>query len=117
MQITILRGQLIKARKKRVGNPSARNEKGQFPKKEGIGEKANPYGTAGVIAQELGVSHGAIEKAENFVDGLDAAEAVVPGFKDAVLTGEVKAQKQEVAAMRKQTPDEIKKSVQSMKEP
>jgi len=77
--------------------------------------KGRTRGVSEQIANELGVSHHAIETAGNFVDGLDAAEAVVPGFKDDVLTGAVKAQKQEVAAMRKQTPDEIKKSVKTIR--
>lgn len=114
MQITDLRGRLLKSRKKRVGEHRGNQyTNAELPKKQGV---PNKYGTAGIIAQELGVSHATIEDAGRFVDGLDAAEAIVPGFKDAVLTGEVKAQKQEVAAMRKQTPDEIKKSVETIKE-
>ena len=115
MQITDLRGRLYKARRKRVGEHKGNQytrmectEKPNIPKAQGrVTEQ---------IAAELGINRDTVMTAANFVDGLDAAEAVVPGFKDAVLTGEVKAQKQEVAAMRKQTPDEIKKSVQDIKD-
>ena len=107
MQITDLRGRLYKARRKRVGEHKGNQytrmectEKPNIPKAQGrVTEQ---------IAAELGINRDTVMTAANFVDGLDKAEAVVPGFKDAVLTGEVKAQKQEVAAMRKQTPDEIK---------
>lgn len=109
MQSTELRGRLYNMRKsKRGGFKKSTPQNGEL--------KGRTRGVSEQIANELGVSHHAIETAGNFVDGLDAAEAVVPGFKDAVLTGEVKAQKQEVAAMRKQTPDEIKKSVETIKE-
>lgn len=109
MQSTELRGRLYNMRKsKRGGFKKSTPQNGEL--------KGRTRGVSEQIANELGVSHHAIETAGNFVDGLDAAEAVVPGFKDAVLTGEVKAQKQEVAAMRKQTPDEIKKSVETIKD-
>ena len=67
----------------------------------GGGRKPNPknkdlkdrkQGVSHEVAKELGVSHATIELAGNYVDGLDAAEKVVPGFKDDVLTGAVKAQ-------------------------
>lgn len=110
MQITDLRGRLKKARKNRKGYGRERDESGRYRKSQN-----DTYGdVAESIAKELGLARATINRAEEFVDGLDAAEAVVPGFRDDVLTGAVKAQKQEVAAMRKQTPDEIKKSVQSI---
>ena len=106
MQITDLRGRLFQMRKGRKGG----DRKSKSVKQTLNGDVAQS------VANELGINRNTVFEAANFVDGLDAAEAVVPGFKDAVLTGEVKAQKQEVAAMRKQTPDEIKKSVETIKE-
>lgn len=120
MQITDLRGRLLKTMKGHrgatKGNARAeRDESGKFTVKS---EKATSRSgdVAAQIAKDLGINRNTVYEAANFVDGLDAAEAVVHGFKDAVLTGEVKAQKQEVAAMRKQTPDEIKKSVEAIKD-
>lgn len=112
-QIYDLRGRLFQMRKGRKGGNrgTPKDASGKFTTKS---EKATSRSgdVAQSVANELGINRNTVFEAANFVDGLDAAEAVVPGFKDAVLTGEVKAQKQEVAAMRKQTPDEIKKSVQ-----
>lgn len=112
MQYTVLSGRLLKTRKKRIGNQNTRNERGQFQKVQ----NAPDGDTAQIIANELGVNRTTVQRAEWLVDGLDAAEAVVPGFKDDVLTGAIKAQKQEIAAMRKQTQEEIKKSVDEIKE-
>ena len=109
MQITDLRGRLYKARKNRHGGDrksSLKNSDMKEPKGR-VTEQ---------IAKELGVNRDTILNAGNFVDGLDAAESVVPGFKDDVLTGAIKAQKQEIAAMRKQTPEEIKQSVKEIHE-
>lgn len=107
MQQTELTGRLHIMRK---------NKRGGDRKSKCKNSTLIPGDTAEQVAQELGVNRTTVYNASRFVEGLDKAEAVVPGFKDAVLTGEVKAQKQEVAAMRKQTPDEIKKSVETIKE-
>ena len=115
MQITDLRGRLYKARKKRVGNP-IRNEKGQWSEKPTNGDKPTKGRVSEQIAQELGINRDTVMTAENFVDGLDKADSVVPGFKDGVLTGAIKAQKGEVSKMRKQTPEEIKKAVKEIEE-
>lgn len=72
--------------------------------------------TAEQVAKELGVNRTTVYNASRFVEGLDKAETVVPGFKDDVLTGTVKAQKGEVAAMRKKNPEEIKRAVADIKE-
>ena len=112
---TALMGTLYKMRKKKHGG----NRGNQFTvvasaQNEHMAKEHSRISEQ--LAKELGVGRETVKRAEQFVDGLDAAEAVVPGFKDAVLTGEVKAQKQEVAAMRKQTPEEIKASVQTIKD-
>ena len=106
MQITDLRGRLGNTRKGRWGGD--RKSKSEKPTLKGD--------MAAALAQELGVHRDTIYSSMNFVDGLDKADSVVPGFKDGVLTGAIKAQKQEVARMRKQTPEEIRKSVMEIEE-
>jgi len=44
--------------------------------------------TAQKIADDNKIGYGTVIRAEQFSSGLDAAEAVSPGIKDAVLTGE-----------------------------
>lgn len=109
MQITELRGRLYNMRKSTLGGDRKSN-----PKKKDL--KNSKVGMSHSIAKELGVSHATIELAGNFVDGLDAAEAVSPGFRNDVLTGAVKAQKQEIAAMRKRTPEQIKETIAEIEE-
>lgn len=107
---------LYKMRKKKHGGSrgTAKDAAGRFTAST---QNANlrskePNRISEQLATELGVSKDTVIRAEQFVDGLDAAEKVVPGFKADVLSGKVKAQKQEISAMRKQTPEEIKESVE-----
>jgi len=111
MQITDLRGRLFKMKKGKRGAP-----KGNTNAKKQISEKQTFVSNevAQSVANELGVNRNTVYEAANFVEGLDKADSVVPGFKDGVLTGAIKAQKGEVAKMRKQTPEEIKKSVKEI---
>lgn len=117
MQITALRGQLYKARKKTHGGDrgnqytkeaSAQNEHMANEKPKRVSEQ---------LAEQLGVGKDTIKRAEHFVDGLDAAEAVVPGIKDEILSGETKAKKSEVADMRNQTPEQIAETVEELRNP
>lgn len=106
-----LAGRFSKMRKRRVGNPNSRGPDGKFQSSE---KRTN--GTADSIAQELGVSRTAVFEAENYVDGLDAAEKVIPGISDRVRSGELKAQKAEVRGWRKMSPEQIKESEEIIKE-
>lgn len=66
--------------------------------------------TKDIVAKEHGIGGTTVERAERFAHGLDSAEAVVPGIKEAVLSGEVKAPKSMIAEIRN-LPDEKKKEV------
>src|SRR5699024_10642471 len=56
--------------------------------------------TKDVIAKQFGVGRSTVERAEHFVDGLNEAEKVSPGIKDAVLSGSVKAPKSIISEIR-----------------
>lgn len=73
--------------------------------------------TRKMIAEEHGISEGAVKSAVEFHRGLDAAEAVVPGFKDEVLSGQTPARKSVVADMRKMEPEQIKEAVEEIRNP
>ena len=74
--------------------------------------------TRKLIADEHGITEGAVKSAVEFGRGLDAAEEVAPGIKDAVLSGEEKHAKQEIAALRNiKDPEERKAAVESLRNP
>lgn len=112
MQQTDLTGRLHLMRKQRRGNNAKRGDDGKYLKCK----KCTSGDTAGQIASELGIDRSTVYNSSRFVEGLDKAEAVSPGFRNEVLTGAVKAQKSEIAAMRKQTPEQIKESISEIEE-
>lgn len=105
-------GRLKKARKQRRGGDRG-NQYTKMPKSE---KQTLAGDVADAIASELGVSRSTVNEAENYVDGLDAAEKVIPGISDRVRSGELKAQKAEVRGWRKMTPEQIKVSEEAIKE-
>lgn len=60
--------------------------------------------TASKIASDVGVGAMTIIRAEQFAQGLDAAEAASPGIREAVLSGEIKAPKSVIAEIRNLPP-------------
>ena len=78
--------------------------------------QAANFGTRESIAKEHGISEWQVQKAVEFGRGLDAAEEVSPGIKDAVLSGAVKAPKQMIAEIRNLSDEEKKAAVQAIKE-
>ena len=73
--------------------------------------------TRPTIAKEHGITEGAVRTAVEVGRGIDKAEKVVPGFKDKVLSGEVKAKNSELAKMRNMDDEEIKAAVDNIINP
>lgn len=88
-----------------VGNKN--NNKSQFGEKSQI-DFGDRNQTRRILADEHGISTHAVRAAVEFGRGLDAAEKMSPGIKDAVLSGEVKAPKSVIAEIRN-LPEEKQK--------
>lgn len=73
--------------------------------------------TRKIIAEEHGITEQAVRSAVEFGRGLDAADAVAPGFKDEILSGDISAKKQEIAEMRKMKPEQIAEKVEEIRNP
>lgn len=87
-QKTVLIGEAYKAQKMAQGGDR---------KSSAQNEHLNGKKTADIVANDFGVGKETVKRAEHFLDGLNAAEKVSPGIKDAVLSGAVKAPKQMIA--------------------
>lgn len=101
------------------GNDRERNENGTFthsPQNGDYGKNNTSSKTARKIAEEHGVSKNTVERAEHYVDGLNAAESVEPGFTDMVASGEIKATKTAIRELRKLEDDDLREAVQAMKD-
>lgn len=99
-QKTVLIGEAYKAQKLSVGNPGIRGDDGKYQCAQNghIGSRLKR--TSQKIAEQFGVGKETVKRAEKFLDGLNAAEDVIPGFKEAVLSGDIKVSKAQVATIK-----------------
>lgn len=79
--------------------------------------KTDPPKTRERVAKDNGVSEGYVQRAELFTQGVNDAEEAVPGVKEAILSGEIKASKKEVAAIAKAPAGERKQLVEDLMKP
>lgn len=104
-QKTYLIGKEYEARKKTAGG----NRKSSYHFGNLNGKK-----TAQIVADDHGIGYGTVIRAEKFTQGLDAAEKVSPGFKESVLTGELKAPKTVISNIAKMDQQEQKKTIEAI---
>ena len=117
-QTAALRGQLYKTMKKAVGNTkSSRNTDGTFQCTQNGNNGDHPARVSEQMANRLGIGKNTVIRDEQFLDGLEAADAVVPGFKEEILSLETKANKQDIAALRKVTPEKMPEAVEQIRSP
>lgn len=110
-QKTALIGEAYKAQKMTHGGNTQRahDESGKFTTSH-QNEDLRPTKTKDVIGKQFGVGSSTVERAEQFVDGLNEADKVSPGIKEAVLSGSVKAPKSVISEIRN-APEEKKREV------
>ncbi|OUN75900.1 hypothetical protein B5G12_02235 [Faecalibacterium sp. An58] len=68
------------------------------------------------IAAENGVARNTVIRAEQFANGVDAAEEAVPGIKQEILSGSIKPTEKAVAAIAKAPPEERPALVQQLRQ-
>ena len=68
------------------------------------------------IANENGVSSASVIRAEQFANGVDAAEEAIPGIKQEILTGSIKPTEKAVAAIAKAPQEERPALVQQLRQ-
>ena len=90
-QKTVLIGEAYKAQKMTQGSTQKRDDAGHFLRKDQNGPFGSCENTAQKIAADFKVGEQTVKRAEHFLDGLNEAENVSPGIKEAILSGEVKA--------------------------
>ena len=70
--------------------------------------------TADKIASELNVSHMTDKRAVKFVDGVDAAEEVLPGVTKDITSGKIKPKQADVAAIAKAPAEERRQLAENL---
>ena len=91
-----------------------RDEKGQYLPGGHDDHLDDGLKTSERIAQEIGKSERYVRRAEDFADGLDIAEEIMPGVKEKVLHGEVKIQHWDVESLRRSALDDRPEKVKSI---
>lgn len=77
----------------------------------------NSHGTRSRIADELGVSEWQVRSSAEFSKGVDAAEEIMPGIKNKILTGTVEASYKDVIAIGKMPPQKRAEAVEELVKP
>lgn len=115
-QKTALIGEAYKAQKMTHGGNTARehDDNGRFASSRQSGDLRQEK-TRNIIARNFGVGARTVERAENFVDGLNEAEKFSPGIKDAVLSGTMKVPKNVISEIRNAPEDKKREAVAAIK--
>lgn len=115
-QKTALIGEAYKAQKMAHGGNTQRehDESGKFTTSRQNGDLRSTK-TKDVIAKQFGVGGSTVERAEQFVDGLNEAEKFSPGIKEAVLSGAIKASKKQISEIRNATEEKKREAVEAIK--
>lgn len=115
-QKTTLIGEAYKAQKMTHGGNTSRehDDTGRFTSSRQIGDLRKEK-TRDVIARDFGVGTRTVERAENFVDGLNEAEKISPGIKEAVLSRTVKAPKSVISEIRNAPEEKKREAVEAIK--
>lgn len=111
-QKTALIGEAYKAQKMtigaQIGNENAKKQSDQSGHIVSVRTRKQ-------IADKFSVGEGTVQRAENFVDGLNEADKVSPGIKEAVLSGSVKAPKSVISEIRNAPEEKKRKAVEAIK--
>lgn len=110
-QKTYLIGKQYEAQKMSAGGD---RKSGEFSSAQNEHLNLNGGRMADRIAKDIGVARETVKRSEHFAKGLDAAEKVSPGIRDAVLSGEVKAPKSVIAEIRNLPEEKQKETAEAI---
>lgn len=79
--------------------------------------RAKQLSTCECIAAQNGVGAATVKRAEKYAKGVDAAEDAVPGAREEILTGRIKATDAEITALAKTPKAEIPAALAELRKP
>lgn len=80
-----------------------------------IGHKQNSPRTRKRIAEETNTSEGYVMRADQYAKGVNAAEEVLPGIKEDLLSGKYKPKETAVAAIARASPEERREKAEQLR--
>lgn len=111
-QKTYLIGRQYEAQKMTTGAPYGNSNAKKQLAQNGPFVKGD---TAETIAKEHNIGRNTVKRAEKFVKGVDAAEKIECGVKDAILSGKSKVPKTVIAGIPKMPPQEQREVITAAK--
>ena len=112
-QKKFLIGRQQEAEKNSVGG----DRKSQKAKSEVQNEPLIYASTAARVAAEMGVSESYVKRAAKYARGVDAAEEAVPGAKNEILSGKLKATDAKIIALAQLSKEEIHAALDELRKP
>lgn len=67
------------------------------------------------LAEEAGISEGSVQNANQYAQGVDAAEAVLPGIKQELLSGAIRPKESDVSAIAKAPLEDRKEKAEALR--
>ncbi len=111
-------GQRYDAEKKANGaSDGFRGNQYKSPVPDQFGQVPESKTTRQQIAEETHTSEGYVQRAEYFAKGVDAAEEVLPGIKEELLSGAIKPKEADVVAIMHAAPEERISRVEQLRVP
>ena len=96
-QRAYLLGKEYEAQKKTVKNPEGRNQHSEVWDQN---DPKPPIRTSEIVAKEHGLGSATVKRAVLFSQSVDGAEELSPGFREGVLSGEIKAPRNVITELR-----------------
>lgn len=116
VQRTLLIGEAYRAQKMTQGAADGfRGNQYEKVVKHQNGVLPKDTSTAKVVAKEFGVGSSTVDRANWFLEGLDAAESVSSGFKDAVRSGAIKTPQSVVREIRNIPEAQLPAAIEAIK--
>lgn len=79
--------------------------------------KSGSHVTRQRIANETGTSEGYVQRAEKYMNGVEAAEEAAPGAREEILNGQIKAVDREICAIAKAPKEQRSEIVAELRKP
>ena len=99
------------------GNQYTSTKKDATDQNDPCQNKSSSHVTRQRIANETGTSEGYVQRAEKYMNGVEAADEAAPGAREEILNGKIKAADREICAIAKAPKEQRPEIVAELRKP
>ena len=99
------------------GNQYTSTKKDATDQNDPCQNKSGSHITRQRIAKETGTSEGYVQRAEKYMNGVEAADEAAPGTREEILNGQIKATDREICAIAKAPKEQRPEIVAELRKP